>query len=133
MTLDRFERIVLRLAIQAPVRYWTHWNYPVRDPWLMALKVYRTHGFNPPDDLLTADLMTVGVTSQTAGVYWVERTNDDGTPFTRLDPAKVMGKEPKPKPGCTCSAATLIRGGHSGWETFDHEPTCPMSGPKEPK
>lgn len=50
-----------------------------------------------------------------------------------LDPAKVMGREPTPKPGCTCSAATLIRGGHSGWETFDHEPTCPMAVSKEPR
>jgi len=47
-----------------------------------------------------------------------------------LDPAKVMGREPKPGATCTCSAATLIRGGHSGWQTFDHEPTCPLVEPK---
>lgn len=85
MTLDQFERIVLKLANQTAVRYWKHWNYPTQEPWVMALRVYPTNGFNPQDDELIADLAARGIEwDEVDRQFYADRTNEDGTPF-RLD------------------------------------------------
>lgn len=39
MTADELQRIALRLANQAWVRYWLHYNDPIRIPWEMAIQV----------------------------------------------------------------------------------------------
>ena len=76
MTLERFERIVLRLANQTAVRYWIHWNYPCRDPWVMALKCGRTTE-DEADDLVRHGLTWDEVNR----VFFCYRKNEDGTPF----------------------------------------------------
>jgi hypothetical protein len=40
MTLDDFERLVLKLANQMPTRYWKHWNHPCCEQWLMAVQFH---------------------------------------------------------------------------------------------
>lgn len=37
MTATELQNIVLRLANSGYVRYWLHWNYPHREPWVMAV------------------------------------------------------------------------------------------------
>lgn len=39
MKADELMQIATRLANQAFVRYWLHWNYPCEDKWLMAIEV----------------------------------------------------------------------------------------------
>lgn len=82
MTLERFERIVLRLANQTAVRYWIHWNYPYQSPWVMAVRAYPTNGFNPTEEKLTADLAAHGLEwDEDDRQFYADRTNEDGTPF----------------------------------------------------
>lgn len=40
-----FQNLFLVLANQCPARYWMHWNYPNKNPWLMAIQVQ--DGFDP--------------------------------------------------------------------------------------
>lgn len=82
MTLDRFERIVLRLANQVPVRYWMHRNSPKVYPWIMALKVYPTHGFRTDWNRFVEDMSKHGLEYQDGHTFTAERTHDDGTPYT---------------------------------------------------
>ena len=39
MTADELQRIVVRLSNSSWTRYWLHWNYPLVDPWMMAIDV----------------------------------------------------------------------------------------------
>lgn len=56
MTLEAFERIVLRLANQTPTRYWKHWSYPTEKPWMMAVEVFMDrHRDNRLIDVLAAE------------------------------------------------------------------------------
>lgn len=83
MTLSDFERTVLLFANHTPTMYWMHWNYPCQEPWVMALKVYRTTGFNPPDEALADQLRQRGLEwDEVNRVYVCRRTNEDGTGFT---------------------------------------------------
>src|SRR4051812_26651416 len=82
ITADELKRIALRLANQAWVRYWLHWNYPVESPWLMAIQARDAHGMGVriPDLEArgVADARGPGMGRQ---VYVVERRDADGTPF----------------------------------------------------
>lgn len=84
MTLEKFERLVLRLANQMPTRYWKHFNYPEEAPWFMALQIRTTEGETPADIPITlrADLIARGGQWRDLWRVWTfDRTNDDGTPF----------------------------------------------------
>jgi hypothetical protein len=76
MTIDELQRFALRLANAGWTRYWMHYNYPCRDPWLMAIEVIDHHGL--PAHI--PDLEGLGF-SHEFGRYVIARTNDDGTPF----------------------------------------------------
>lgn len=67
MSLDRFERLVLKLANQMPTRYWRHWNHP-NEPRLMAVEF-----FDDPDRL-QGELVTLGLERRRHGFYTIERT-----------------------------------------------------------
>lgn len=54
MTIDQFERLVLKLANQTPTRYWKHWNYPDESRWLMAVTI-------PAKGAPTAELEGMGL------------------------------------------------------------------------
>ena len=82
MTADELQRIVLRLANQVPVRYWLHYNYPNRAPWLMALRIYPRPWSGARR--LIAELGAFGMVRDGNGVFTVARTNPDGTPFDGL-------------------------------------------------
>ena len=36
---EELQRIAVRLSNSSWVRYWLHWNYPLVDPWMMAIDV----------------------------------------------------------------------------------------------
>lgn len=92
MTADELQRIVVRLADQSWVRYWLHWNFPRQGPWLMAIQLKDTVAGVPGNDRmrnkLVADLLGLGFTYKSdafnpgLGLHVIERTNEDGTPFT---------------------------------------------------
>jgi hypothetical protein len=44
MTLQDFERLVLKLANQTPTRFWRHWNHPTESPWFMAVAFHADSG-----------------------------------------------------------------------------------------
>lgn len=87
MTADELQRIVLRLANQAWVRYWLHWNYPGQEPWLMAVTIWMPRDCDirgdPTKKDLESELLELGFSyNQVSGLYLIERTDDDGTPYT---------------------------------------------------
>jgi hypothetical protein len=87
MTSDQLQAVVLRLANQIPVRYWTHWNHPRADPWRMAVKVYDGGRFGRGKGLdryvqVHRDMLGLGgVWDGKAQLWTFDRTNEDGTPY----------------------------------------------------
>jgi hypothetical protein len=39
MTLEKLQNIVINIANHSYCRYWAHYNYPCKKPWLMAINV----------------------------------------------------------------------------------------------
>lgn len=87
MTAEQLQQIVRRLANHAWVRYSQHWNYPEQRPWLMAIGVWMPRdrdivSFETMKDV-ESDLLKLGfVLDAASGFYFIERTNEDGTPYT---------------------------------------------------
>lgn len=84
MTLNQLQNIVLILSNHSHTRYWKHWNYPSRGPWLMAIN-------STADRTNESEFLSRGFTKQNIdGVdYWmIERTDDDGSPY---DPVSIFG------------------------------------------
>lgn len=78
MTADKFQNIVLRLANASFVRYHLHWNYPCRDPWVMAVQV-RDHD-GKAVHVLPLDARGFEW-DEVNRVHVIDRTDEDGTPF----------------------------------------------------
>jgi hypothetical protein len=80
MTAAELQRIASRLGNAMWCRYWLHWNYPVQEPWLMAISCKAVDG--DPIDL--EDMGPHGFAREDGEgliVYTVARTDDDGKPF----------------------------------------------------
>jgi len=85
MTLATLQAIVLRLANRGWCRYWVHVNYPETQPWLMGIAVFGAD--NRPlnqDDLEDEYGMRRDSDWSRNGIYFIERTNNDGSPFRNL-------------------------------------------------
>jgi hypothetical protein len=84
MKLAELERIVLKLSNQCHVRYWKHWNYPQKTPWLMALHfMHYNEEFHSEN--LKRELTGLGFVRQHTdrGIYWViERDETEIKDFT---------------------------------------------------
>lgn len=77
MELGTLQDIVRMLANQCHVRYWVHWNYPNKQPWLMAIN---TIGNKVQESGFLERGFTKNLRDEQ--IYWtIERTNKDGTPF----------------------------------------------------
>jgi hypothetical protein len=79
MTATRIQNVARVLANSCYCRYWMHWNYPAREPNLMALCCINRDG--TPADLLESDLVREGFRKETQdGLdYWIiERVDDEG-------------------------------------------------------
>lgn len=82
MTAKTLERLVINIANRAYVRCWYRWNAPVEDSWLMAISVCNVEGNPLPQDYLEDEYgMVRDVSWEKNGVWTIERTNEDGTPF----------------------------------------------------
>ena len=80
MTASKLQSIVRNFARGAWVRYWLHWNYPEREPWMMAIQARDDSGSVHE----IPDLERVGfIRTDHHGtlVYVIERTDKDGSPF----------------------------------------------------
>lgn len=60
ITATELMKIATRLANQAHVRYWLHWNYPVEDPWVMAIQAYQWNCFGKIESKEIPDLVRLG-------------------------------------------------------------------------
>jgi hypothetical protein len=77
MTLNELQNIVLILANHSHTRYWKHWNYPNKEPWLMAINT-------TADKVEESGFLSRGfIKRDMEGVeYWIiERTSEDGSPW----------------------------------------------------
>jgi hypothetical protein len=84
MKLAELERIVLKLSNQCHVRYWKHWNYPQKTPWLMALHLMH-YKEELRSDNLKRELTECGFTPKYTerDICWtIERDNDETRDFT---------------------------------------------------
>lgn len=82
MTVATLQRLVLSIANCAHVRVWYHWNAPQEDPWLMAISVIWWDGIPLEQDYLEDEYQMIrDVCWEKNGVWTVERTNVDGSPF----------------------------------------------------
>lgn len=78
-TADRLQYVAMRLGNGCFCRHWLHWNYPSRDPWLMAVSCLDSEGGR-----MRAPLEKLGFTRiDHAGliVYTIPRLDDEGRPF----------------------------------------------------
>lgn len=81
MTVDKLQSLVLLLANVESTRYWLHWNYPARAPWLMAVAIRGERG-KRPRECLRHDMTSQGFAWDPTNEVWtIERTDDDGKPF----------------------------------------------------
>jgi hypothetical protein len=88
MTADALQATVLRLANAYPTRWWLHWNYPCRTPWVMAVQVYPTSGRTDVPKMLNVPKSLIG---ELAGLgfewdecdrmFYANRTHEDGSPY----------------------------------------------------
>jgi len=61
ITATELMKIATRLANQAHVRYWLHWNYPREDPWVMAIQAYGCAGhWGEIEPIQIPDLVRLG-------------------------------------------------------------------------
>lgn len=60
ITATELMKIATRLANQAHVRYWLHWNYPVEDPWVMAIQAYKWNSHMEIESVQIQDLVRLG-------------------------------------------------------------------------
>lgn len=79
MTLQELQHKYVRLlANKIWIRYWIHYNYPIQDPWIMAIQARDDNG--KPQEL--PDLKEYKPKQKYKKfMYEIPRTNEDGTPF----------------------------------------------------
>lgn len=81
MTAKELQRIAVRVSNNCFCRHWLHFNHPQQTPWIMAIQARDQDGRIV--ELYQHDMNVCGMTKD--GDFWiVERTNEDGTPFTSL-------------------------------------------------
>ena len=77
MTLERLQHIVVKLANQAPTRYWVWWNYPLVET---EMAIYIEGGID--SQTLLTEMEGRGFKyDATFRVWTIHRTNEDGTPW----------------------------------------------------
>lgn len=86
MTAPQLQTLAMLLSRSLWVRHWLHWNYPCRDPWLMAISVHDADGCHPFERSGIADELTkAGFVMEDQGkgdaVFVIRRTNENGTPY----------------------------------------------------
>ena len=79
MNADRLQSIAARLGNSFWTRHWLHWNYPLSDPWLMAISCLDSEG-NPVHVALEGRGF-VKIHHSGLIVYTVPRTDERGEPF----------------------------------------------------
>jgi hypothetical protein len=79
MTSDRLQSIARRLGNSFWCRHWLHFNYPLQEPWLMAVSCL--DGDGNPLNVALEGLGFVKVHHGDLIVYTVPRTDERGEPF----------------------------------------------------
>lgn len=70
MTANELQDIVRLLANQTYTRYWLHFNYPQKEPWLMAISV------RDPSRILDTEMQERGFSIDKNHFYVIERHGD---------------------------------------------------------